>query len=273
MAKANLSAAAEKWAADRGVSRLTLDRLGVGSNIGNMPDLGECEVIVFPYWRGRKLINWKARALSEKRFKQKLDGEPRFWNLDAVLSSGSEMVYITEGEMDALALIEAGIPVEEVVSVPNGAPAQSSEEPEESNRYRYVDAGLEEGFSRVKRFVLVTDNDPPGQALRQDMVRLLGPARCYFIDWPDGVKDANDFLLKHGGADLRIFVQEAVQEWPIKGLYRLGELPEPTPLEIWRPGFPEWEEKLAFAPTTVSVVTGHPGHGKTTLMVQLWFQM
>ena len=134
-------------------------------------------------------------------------------------------------------------------------------------------AGVKEGASGGKRLGRVTGNDRPGQAVRQDLVRLLGPARCYFVEWPEDVKDANDFLIKHGGADLRMYVQEAVQEWPVKGLYRLSELPEPTPLEIWRPGFPEWEEKLAFAPTTVSVVTGHPGHGKTTLMLQLWFQM
>jgi len=280
-----LSAAAETWAADRGISRPTLDRLCVGSGTVNMPDLGQCEVIMFPYQRGPNIVNWKARNLARKkedrRFRQKDGGELRFWNLDAVLSAGSETVYITEGEMDALALIEAGIPVEEVVSVPNGAPPKSSnsappkssEELQEADRYRFVITGLEEGFRRVKRYVLATDNDPTGQALRQDLVRLLGPARCYFVEWPDGVKDANDFLLEHGGADLRIFVQEDAREWPIRGLYSLSELPEPTPLEIWRPGFPEWEEKLAFAPTTVSVVTDHPGHGKTTLMLQLWFQM
>ena len=106
-----LSAEAETWAADRGISRPTLDRLGVGSGTVNMPDLGRCEVIMFPYKRGPNTVNWKARNLARKkedrRFRQMLDGESRFWNLDAVLSAGSETVYITEGEMDALALIEA----------------------------------------------------------------------------------------------------------------------------------------------------------------------
>ncbi len=149
----------------------------------------------------------------------------------------------------------------------------ASDEPEESNRYRFVDAGLEEGFSQVKRYILVTDNDPSGQALRHDLVRLLGSARCYFVEWPDDVKDANEFLMRHGPEDLRLYVQDGAREWPITGLYRLSEMPEPAPLEIWRPGFTEWESKLAFAPTTVSIVTGHPGHGKTTLMAQLWFQI
>ena len=74
MAKVKLSTAAEKWATDRGVSRQTLDRLGVGSVMSEMPGLGKCEVIVFPYRRGGELLNWKARPLSTKRFTQKPGG-------------------------------------------------------------------------------------------------------------------------------------------------------------------------------------------------------
>jgi twinkle protein len=270
---ATLSDTAVQWAADRGISRSTLERVGATSGITGMPGAGECEVIAFPYRRAGKLLNTKYRALASKNFKQQEGGELRFWNLDTALAAKSEQVYITEGEMDALALLEAGIPEAEVIAIPNGAPVRSSPEPEELDRYRYVDAGLQEGLSGCKRFILATDGDPQGRALREDLVRLLGPARCYFIEWPEGIKDANEFLVKHGAADLRIFLQEDQREWPVTGLYGLFELPEPPPLEIWRPGFPEWEDKLAFAPTTVSVVTGHPGHGKTGLMAQIWYQV
>ncbi len=270
---ATLSDKAVRWAEARGISRSTLERVGVGSGTTGMPGLGQAEVIAFPYWRAGKAVNVKYRSLSGKAFKQREGGELRFWNLDEVLKAKSERVFVTEGEMDALALMEAGIPGQEVVSVPNGAPQQAAEDPEAQDRYRYVDAGLEEGFGQAKHFVLITDNDPPGRALRQDLVRLLGPARCFFVEWPPGVKDANEFLLKYGAADLRMFLEEDQREWPVTGLYGLLDIPEPAPLEIWRPGFPEWEGKLAFAPTTVSVVTGHPGHGKTTLMMQLWYQI
>jgi len=270
---ATLSTAAVQWAAERGISRSTLERAGVGSGITGMVGGGECEVIAFPYRRGREVVNVKYRALESKAFKQQEGGELRFWNLDEPLRAKSETVYIVEGEMDALALWEAGVPPERVLSVPNGAPARSSAEPEETARYRYVDAGLEEGLNACKHFVLVTDNDPAGRALREDLVRLLGVARCYFVEWPEGIKDANEFLVKHGPADLRMFLEEDQREWPVTGLYGLLDLPEPSPMEIWRPGFPEWESQLAFAPTTVSVVTGHPGHGKTSLMMQLWYQI
>ncbi|MCH8112898.1 MAG: AAA family ATPase [Proteobacteria bacterium] len=270
---ATLSDNAVRWAEARGISRSTLERAGVASGTTGMPGVGECEVIAFPYWRNGKAVNVKYRALSGKAFKQCEGGELRFWNLDEVLKAESERVYLVEGEMDALALLEAGVPLQEVVSVPNGAPQQAAADPEVQDRYRYVDAALEEGFGRAKKFVLATDSDPPGQALRQDLVRLLGPARCFFVEWPQGVKDANEFLVKFGAADLRMFLEEDQREWPVTGLYGLFDIPEPAPMEIWKPGFPEWEHKLAFAPTTVSVVTGHPGHGKTILMMQIWYQI
>ncbi len=269
----SLSEAAVKWAAEHGISRPTLERAGVGSGTAGMPGVGKCEVIAFPYRRNGEVVNVKYRALAEKSFKQREGGELRFWHLDEVLQAKSERVYVVEGEMDALALIEAGIPIAEVTSVPNGAPICASDQPEELDRYRYVDAGLQEGLSGCKRFVLATDGDPPGRALREDLVRLLGPARCYFVEWPDGIKDAGEFLVRHGAADLRMYLEEDAREWPVTGLYGLLDIPEPAPLEIWRPGFPEWESKLSFAPTTVGVVTGPPGHGKTTLMAQVWFQI
>lgn len=271
---ADLRETAVAWAGNRGISRETLERFGVGSGTASMPpDGAKCEVIVFPYRRGAETVNFKARSLAGKAFKQKQGGELRFFNLDATLAGGAGIVHVCEGEMDALALAEAGIPVEQILAVPNGAPIRASDQPEEGDRYRYVDAALQEGLSRFKRFVLLTDNDAPGLALRHDLARLLGAARVQFVEWPENVKDVNDFLLRHGPESLRIYVEEGAKEWPVTGLYSLFDIPEPPPLEIWRPGFPEWESKLAFAPTTLSVVTGHPGHGKTTLTVQLWYQM
>jgi twinkle protein len=59
----------------------------------------------------------------------------------------------------------------------------------------------------------------------------------------------------------------------VQGLYRMSDLPEPSPLTLWHPGFAEWDRKVMLAPRTLSVVTGHPGHGKTVLWTQIWFQV
>jgi twinkle protein len=105
------------------------------------------------------------------------------------------------------------------------------------------------------------------------MVRILGAARFWFVDWPEGIKDANEYLVKDGPEALCELVTDGALQWPIAGIYRLNELPEPAPLTLWEPGFPEWESKVKLAPRTLSVVTGHPGHGKTALWNQIWFQV
>lgn len=58
---------------------------------------------------------------------------------------------------------------------------------------------------------------------------------------------------------------------PVAGLLALSDIPEKEPLKAWYSGFPEWRHKMMVAPSTLSVCTGHPGHGKTALMGNIWF--
>jgi len=63
----------------------------------------------------------------------------------------------------------------------------------------------------------------PGASLRDDMVKLLGPARFHFVEWPEGVKDANDMLLSDGAVALGELVRYGSLPWPVIGMYRLSE--------------------------------------------------
>ena len=238
-----------------------------------MPDLGRTEVICLPYRRGAETVNIKFRAIADKKFKMRKGGELRFWNLDAVLAGDKKAAYIFEGEFDAMAAAEAGIDRSQILSVPNGAPQESSEEPAERDRYQFVTAALEEGLGAVERFIIATDSDGPGRALRQDLVNILGPARCWFIDWPHGTKDANELLIKGGPGELLDYLEGEPKEWPIDGLFKLSDMPEPPTLTTWETGFPEWEKKLRFAPGMLTVLTGHPGQGKTTIAAQIVFDI
>ena len=60
--------------------------------------------------------------MDEKTFKLYKGAEKVFYNINSIV--GYEYCVITEGEMDVLALHEAGIP--NVVSVPNGATLNSN---------------------------------------------------------------------------------------------------------------------------------------------------
>ena len=257
-----------EWAKRRRLSASTLEALGVASGTGDKAD-----VAAFPYRRNGSVVNCKYRSTAEKRFWSMEGGELRFWNLDAVLGGSMERVYIAEGELDACALVEAGIPIDQVLSVPNGAPGEVTEDPAATARYQYAFRGLEEGLSRAKEIVLLTDADAPGRALRSDLVRIFGAGRSLFVDWPEGTKDINAFLMSDGPVALRELVMYGAMEWPVTGLYRLSELPEPPPLELWELGYPEFEKRLRYAPGILSVMTGQPGHGKTLMSMQLWFNV
>lgn len=258
------------WAAmDRGISAQTLGKLNVVAGTEFFPDLQRrSAALIFRYREG-----WKARAVPDKSFVAGGGFKGTFWNLERVLKANPERVFITEGEMDACALVEAGISEGEVLSVPNGAKEKPAEDPKDQRGYGYVLDALKAGLSRVKRFVWCGDGDGPGLALRADMVKLLGAPRVLYVEWPEGAKDANEFLFAESGQVLREAVVDRAKQWPIEGLYGLLDLPEPAPLVTWLPGFPEWKRKVQLAPRTLSVVTGQPGHGKTMLFGQIWFQV
>lgn len=60
---------------------------------------------------------------------------------------------------------------------------------------------------------------------------------------------------------------------PVAGLLALRDMPEEEPLQPWYCGFVEWRKKISIAPRTLSVCTGHPGSGKTSLMGNIWFNI
>ena len=260
---------ATTWAAERSLTEETLALLGVASGTAFFPDLGKkTEAVFFKYETG-----WKARSIIEKSFVAGGEFKLSFWNLERVLRADPEEVFIVEGELDACALVESGVPPDRVLSVPNGAKAKPADDPKEQRGYAYVADALAAGLNRVKKFIWCGDGDEAGHSLRAVMVRILGTAKFWYVDWPEGCKDANDMLRADGADALRELVSEGASSWPVKGIYRLLELPEPPAMVLWGPGFPEWERKVMLAPRTLSVVTGHPGHGKTVLWQQIWFQI
>jgi hypothetical protein len=115
-----------------------LERLGVGSGTAFFPELSrESEAVFFPYQAAGELVNFKAAAFPVKAFTSKKGGKLQFWNIERVI--GSPTVFITEGEWDAAALVEAGIPVEQVISVPNGARQRASGDDDKPKGYAYVE--------------------------------------------------------------------------------------------------------------------------------------
>ena len=137
--------------------------------------------------------------------------------------AGSSEIVIVEGEMDKLALEQAGI--KNVVSVPDGAPGKVRDgdlpAPEEDRKFEYL-WNCRAALDPVSRIVIAVDSDGPGQALAEELARRLGKERCYRVTWPEGCKDANDVLQKEGDAAVRGSIDNA-EGFPLRGLFRFSD--------------------------------------------------
>ena len=140
-----LSKAAIAWANENcGLSRATLELLAVF-----FPELKrKSPALFFRYNEG-----WKARSFPEKSFVCDKGTKPGFWNLDAVLAGPCETIFITEGELDAAALVELGLPIDVVLSVPAGAKKLNDKDPDRG--FGYVQDAIAAGLKRIKRSCVV----------------------------------------------------------------------------------------------------------------------
>ncbi|KAL5097748.1 hypothetical protein RYX36_002075 [Vicia faba] len=160
-------------------------------------------VIAFTYKQNGLLVGCKYRT-TEKRFWQGKGTSKVLYGLDDITHTTE--IIIVEGEIDKLSLEEAGY--QNCVSVPVGAPRKVSSKDlppiEKDTAYQYL-WNCKAYLDKAVRIILATDNDPPGQALAEELTRRLGRERCWQVRWPmkdesTFFKDANE-VLKYMGAD------------------------------------------------------------------------
>jgi twinkle protein len=258
------------WFAERGIPENVLARNRVDFGKVYMPQLEEeVDAVIFPYFRGGKLVNRKYRD-GRKNFRQDAGAERILYGLDDI---GEALVWV-EGEVDKLSLEVAGYT--SCVSVPDGAPAEGTKD--YSSKFAFLDSA-EALLSKVKRHVIAVDNDGPGKLLEDELARRLGREKCWRVEWPEGKKDANEVLVRFGAEGIRWAIEHA-DPFPIEGVFTtLGE--SSKVYALYRHGFERGHEtgwKSVDRHYTVragefTVVTGIPGHGKSNwldaLMVNL----
>jgi twinkle protein len=251
-----------EWFASRGITKETLEDLRVTTGPEFMPQTGRQEnTIQFQYFMGDQLINVKYRD-GRKNFKLYKGAEKIFYNINSIV--GYDWCVIVEGEMDALALHQAG--VKNVISVPNGATLNS-------NNLDYLDNCIDY-LEDKDRIILAVDADEPGQALKQEFIRRLGAEVCYLVDFGDQ-KDANEYLINYGADMLRKVIDSATQV-PLEGVSTLRDL-EADLLDFvhngFKPGFQvglENFDKIFSTYTSQFItVTGIPSSGKSDFVDQM----
>ena len=252
----------EEWFKARGISKQTLDDLKVTEGPEWMPQTQQTEnVIKFNYFMGGELTNVKYRD-GRKNFKLFKGAEKVFYNIDSIV--GFEYCVLVEGEMDVLALHEAGIT--NAISVPNGATLNS-------NNLDYLDSCIDY-FEDKDRIILAVDSDEAGQALQTELIRRLGSEVCYITTFED-CKDANEYLLKYGKEKLSSRISGA-KPVPLENVTTFRDIEGEITDFVengFKPGFQVGLEHFDSIFSTYTgqfiTVTGIPSSGKSDFVDQM----
>lgn len=251
-----LNADVVKFFEARKISQGTLKEAKITDGIEWMPKAQkEIPTIQFNYFRDGKLINIKYRG-KDKDFKMFKEAELIFYNLDCLKEN--KVVFIVEGEMDALSFIECGF--KNVLSVPNGATLNN-------NNLTYVDNCIDvlEGC----KFILALDNDIAGRTLRKDLCDRLGIENCCYLEF-EGCKDANEYLIKEDVNRFREAVKN-IKEFPLEGSFTISDISDDI-FDLYENGLdmgvnthiPNFN--LRFVKGYITTVTGIPSHGKSDFL-------
>lgn len=158
------------WLASRCISREVAMAAGLKGKPG---------ALAFPVMDpDGNLANVKWRALKDKKFWNEEGAKRLPWGIQFVSPTASSLLVL-EGELDLLAAHAYGL--KDAISLPNGTGDQD---------------WLDESWDWLERFqtiYLLTDMDPAGQAIRQQLSRRLGAWRCRDVKLPH--KDLNDCLM------------------------------------------------------------------------------
>jgi twinkle protein len=232
----------------------------------------------FDYLKNGKLLYRKVRT-QDKQFWIEPKGQPlQFWNLDVIRgfqSRPEEPLVICEGEMDCIAIVQScgGY----VISVPNGVSGKRTEKDitiAEDTRFSYLweKERLISEVAQFDRIILATDGDEPGQILRDELALRIGDARCWYVTYPDGCKDANEVLFKHGVDAVNALISDAR---PIRPghLMKPSDIP-PRPREtVYSTGLEFLDPFIKPERPELIVFTGMPGHGKGQMIRVICFHM
>lgn len=272
------------WAGERGLSVEALEHFGVSSKEVTDKEGVLQHVIGFPYrHENGGVVNVKQRFLP-KSFRQVPQAPKYLYNLPAL--RGQEVAVIVEGEPDVIACYMAGWA--NVVSMQDGAPGflRDKETGEiigvaevGSKGDGFLEASAEDIFAGIRRIIIATDNDISGNKMAEWLIEKYGVMRCWRVEFPEGCKDANDVLRKHGAKALSDTLANA-KPTPMPGVRPLSAHREAVK-KLYREGYAKgvttgWEEFDSFWMPELGhtvIVSGWSSHGKTSWLNHLFVNL
>jgi twinkle protein len=261
----DLDVAMLQWFAMRSIPAKVLRRNKISLQTVYMPQVEDrVKAICFPFYRGEEFINAKYRD-REKNFRMEAGAERILYGLNDI---DPKRCVIVEGEIDKLSVEVAGIT--SCVSVPDGAPAINAKNYD--SKFTFLDC---EQVAEVREWIIAVDSDEPGTRLQQELARRFGLEKCKRVKWPEGCKDANEVLTKHGADKLRECLDRA-EEFPLEGVIYINDLEREIDLLYAEgetrgvsTGWPGFDRYFTVRPGELTVITGIPGHGKSNWLDSL----
>ena len=260
----DLSTGAIEFFEKRGISEEVLRREQIKVSEKWFPqtkDMHKC--IAFPFFKGNKRVATKYRD-HKKNMTQDAGGEKCFYRFDEMKIGKN--IYITEGEIDALTLVECGFS-DGVTSVPDGAPNPTANNLD--NKFSYFTEEAMKIFDDAERVYLVVDNDENGRFLESELKRRIGVHKCLLVDYPVGCKDINDVLLKLGHDAVSNVIENA-ELMPIDGVktfrdfkQQIKDMRDGVIDNYYETGCDDMDKHLKIKTGQLNIVTGSPGCGKS----------
>jgi twinkle protein len=245
-----------KWFEGRKIDQNILARF----NVTNKTFKG-CRWIAYPYYKAGKLVNVKLRN-RKKDFSQTKECEPVVYGYDWVVNQSE--IIITEGEMDVMAFHQVGIT--SVCSSPFGG------------REKALDSfsAIASHIESAKKIIIAVDNDEDGLGFQKRLLELIGPGKCHIAKYPEGCKDPNDVLMKHGPEALKEVVKNAPTA-PLTGIEFFGEYADAIneiyesggKIETFSTGIQNLDDHFKFKLGELALWTGRPNGGKSEFVDQL----
>lgn len=204
---------------------------------------------------------------SLKREFKKHDGLVYCVNVDsgALLVRHDGCIYVC-GNCDALAIVTAGL---EATSIPDGAPSANAKNFNSKFDFLKTANGV---FDKFEKIVLAGDNDDPGERAIEELGRRIGYERCYVVSYPEGCKDINDVLKKHGKDEVKRVINSA-KPFPVDGIISPADCVDDLLLEYENgivggdsTGWKSLDRLYTARVGEMSIVTGMPGSGKSNFV-------
>lgn len=248
----------------RGISKNVIDYLDIredkhGNGVFNFYDTNDVLTMV-KYRPAKSIEKGQPKTWCQKG----ADTTPLLFNMNRV--NTSKPLLITEGETDCASVIEAGY--YNAVSVPLG-----------SGNLHWIEENWDwlDSFDSI---IIWSDNDDAGIKMRKDCIYRLGTWRTRYIETPSyfekqggkriPLKDIND-CLQIGGKEFVIKLISDAKDVPVKSVVDYSEIEELdiSQMDGVTTGIkPLDNELLKIFFGTLTVLSGRPGSGKTSIIDQ-----